>query len=330
MSDLNKKRRQDLGIFYTPELVVDLIIKILLVCKNKEINRWKTKEGKTKYPSIIDPAVGEGIFLKKACMFEFTKPDWVFGVDLDANIVKKWKEINLLEEFGGNNNNLEAHFFHQNGLEKIQWEQHIKKYKYKLKKIDIKNQQFDVVLGNPPYGGVGLTKNDLTDSMIDALVNFEILPNEVKNNIGLASDSWGGLFHEVKLTTLGDRQIKKLNSFPIEILFLERFIQLAKPGGRISIIIPDGILTNSNSHYVREFLSKRAKIEAIISLPREAFKNAGTNAKTSILLMTKLKENEQQVDDYHVFLSSIEKMDEEGFNQIANMYEKFYNLKKLI
>ena len=71
----------------------------------------------------------------------------------------------------------------------------------------------------------------------------------------------------------------------IEVLFIERFIQLCKQDGWIAIIIPDGILANSNMHYVREFIADNTKVEAIISLPRDAFKHVGTSAKTSILFL---------------------------------------------
>ena len=38
-------------------------------------------------------------------------------------------------------------------------------------------------------------------------------------------------------------------------------------------------------HYVREFISENTKVEAIVSLPRDAFKHVGTSAKTSILFL---------------------------------------------
>ncbi len=319
-----KKRKQDLGIFYTPEEVVRFIFSILNIWKeidDKRTGRWTTRK---HFPSIIDPAVGEGAFLKIACDTEFTKPDWVFGLDIDENAVNKWRDINLLEEFGGKNKNLEAHFFHQNGLEPIKWNQHKGKYKYKLKQMDIQNQQFDVVVGNPPYGGVGLGESNLTDELIGQLSRFEILPKSVRNELGFAN-SQVGLFLDNKSFAVNQGSKQKLKSFPIEILFLERFIQLAKPGGWIAVVIPDGILANSNSHYVREFVANRTKVEAIISLPRDTFKNTGTNAKTSILFLRKFKESEEPDLDYRVFLASTEKINNENFQVLTDSYKKFYN-----
>ena len=323
-SNQNKKRIKDLGIFYTPQIVVDFIFDILEIWKKKQIIRWKTKEGKQKYPSVIDPSVGEGIFLKTAIAKNFTKPEWIFGLDIDENAVLKWKEINLLKEFGGIDEDLETHFFHQNGLEKIKWEQHKYKYRYKLKQIDIENQQFDAIVGNPPYGGIGLGQSELTDELVEQLSYFEILPKSVKNVLSNANIQ-PDFFNSDKSFSLSNEVKQKIKSFSIEILFLERFIQLSKPGGWIAVIIPDGILTNSNADYVREFISKRTKIKAIISLPRNTFKEAGTNAKTSILFLRKLKESEKSEKDYNIFLSSIEEISQKYFNDILSIYKNFYS-----
>ncbi len=324
IKNCDKKRIKDLGIFYTPQEVVDFIFEILNIWKENQINRWKTKEGKTKYPSVIDPSVGEGIFLKTALAKNFTKPDWIFGLDIDEDAVKKWKEINLLKEFGGEDKDLEAHFFHQNGLEKIKWEQHRYKYRYKLKQIDIENQQFDTVVGNPPYGGLGLGHTNLSDDLIAQLAKFEIFPKTVKNDLNTANLQ-SDLFGSDKSFSLNSEVKQKLKSFSIEILFLERFIQLTKPGGCIAIIIPDGILTNSNAIYVREFIANKAKVEAIVSLPRDTFKNVGTNAKTSILFLRKLKDDEKQKLEYPVFLSSLENINSESFYKILHAYKDFCN-----
>jgi len=79
-----------------------------------------------------------------------------------------------------------------------------------------------------------------------------------------------------------------MKSQAIEVLFLERFIQLAKPGGVIGIILPDGIFLNLNYRRVREFLLTRCRVLAIISLPRGIFNSTkSTASKTSILFAIK-------------------------------------------
>lgn len=368
-----KQKKQDLGIFYTPPEVVGFVFDILNIWKDKETGRW---EARKHFPSVIDPAVGDGVFLKAAIESGFTKPDWIFGLDIDGDVVKKWKGVNLLKEFGGKEDDLEAHFFHQNGLDRIHWEQHINKYKYKLKKKDTDEQQFNLVVGNPPYGGLGVYEEMkmLSESVLSAkkvqriytqkldtlfgeqeervskvtttehvklslsqvkifelkelsrnLINLEIwkdkkyLPQRINHNLNI-----NGVEINLKdILTL--KEIEKLKSYPIEILFIERFIQLAKPGGWISVIIPDGILSNSNAHYVRDFIAAKTKVEAIVSLPRETFKQAGTSAKTSILFLKKLPDKEKPSLDYPVFMASLANISKENFQTVAKSYQKFYN-----
>ena len=332
-----KQKKQDLGIFYTDQRIADFIFDILKIWKEKEEKESSRWESRKHFPSVIDPAVGEGVFLKMAIKTGFTKTDYIFGLDIDEGVVKKWKQINLLKEFGGKEEDLEAHFFHQNGLDKIHWEQHKNKYRYKLKQKDISAQQFDAVVGNPPYGGIGVDfQGKLTfenRKLLDALEKFEIFgfrkysqkSNKEKETIK------AGLFDSLKEKSpisyrLSITEVSKIaEGIPIEILFIERFIQLAKPGGWIAIIIPDGILTNSNSHYVREFISEKAKVEAIVSLPRDAFKNVGTTAKTSILFLRKYKDQEKERKDYPVFLASVDSLDEKNFNLVKDNYKNYYN-----
>ncbi|OGL47174.1 MAG: hypothetical protein A2W05_09115 [Candidatus Schekmanbacteria bacterium RBG_16_38_10] len=289
----DKKKKQDLGIFYTRQEIVDFIYDVLLLWKDredKEHNRWESHTPK-HYPSVIDPACGEGIFLKKSVEKGFTRTDWIFGLDIDEAVVEKWPDISLLDAFDGDNEKLNAHFFHQNGLKHIEWEQHKKQYHGRLnKKKNIEKEQFDLVIGNPPYGGIGLEKEEFDDALIEQLADYKILPSELKNKLSQENLQKSLALFEEGQNKLLDSKIKdRLKSFPIEVLFLDRFIQLCKPGGWIAVIIPDGILTNSNFHYVRKHIAENTKVEAIVSLPRDAFKHVGTSAKTSILFLKKLK-----------------------------------------
>ena len=136
-----KQKKQDLGIFYTDQRIAHFIFGILKIWKDKEEQASGRWESRKHFPSVVDPAVGEGVFLKTAVESEFTKTDWIFGLDIDGDVVKKWKDINLLKEFGGKEEDLEAHFFHQNGLDRIHWEQHAKKYERKLKQKDTPRPQ---------------------------------------------------------------------------------------------------------------------------------------------------------------------------------------------
>ena len=73
-----------------------------------------------------------------------------------------------------------------------------------------------------------------------------------------------------------------------ELLFLALFLKLLKPGGRAAVVVPDGILFNSNKSFrrMREILVKEHKLDAVISLPTGVFKPyAGVSA--AILIFTK-------------------------------------------
>src|SRR5205085_9379177 len=94
-------------------------------------------------------------------------------------------------------------------------------------------------------------------------------------------------------------QLVKPTSMYPAVLFLVRCYQLLKPGGRFLIIVPDGVLCNSGDKYVREYImgkkdeatsqfhGGKAIVKAVISLPQDTFKLAGTGAKTSILYLQK-------------------------------------------
>jgi type I restriction enzyme M protein len=327
---IDKKRKQDLGSFYTDRKIVEFIFDILSLWKtdeDKKKKRWQSHDGASHFPSVIDPAVGEGAFLKVALEKNFSDSDHIFGLDIDENAVNKWPETHLLKSFGNRISTMRAHFFHQNGLDKIHWEQHKKYYGNKLKKSDIENQRFDVVVGNPPYGGTGLGFNQINNTVIENIKDFELLPHEVRNNLTHSNNQASlGFYKDEKKDKLSQDARKRMQSFPIEVLFIERFIQLAKPGGWIAIVIPDGILANSNMHNVREFIARKTKVSAIISLPRDAFKNVGTNAKTSILFLQKLKkEADLNKDlDYSVFLVSIAGMEQNNFDTLFKSYKNFF------
>ncbi|KPA52952.1 restriction endonuclease subunit M [Photobacterium leiognathi subsp. mandapamensis] len=94
------------------------------------------------------------------------------------------------------------------------------------------------------------------------------------------------------------------------VLFIDRCLQLLKPGGRLMIVLPYGILCNSGDRYVREyimgkkdektgeFVGGKAIVKAVISLPSDCFKLSGTGAKTSILYLQKRHTNPDQPEQF--------------------------------
>jgi type I restriction enzyme M protein len=133
---------------------------------------------------------------------------------------------------------------------------------------DIKPASFDIILTNPPFGS--------------------LLGPEATRQLG-----------EYKLAD-------GRGNVPLEIIGLERCIQLLRPGGKLGIVLPDGVLANRNSAYVRDWLRHEAKVRAIFSLPIETFVPFGASIKTSVLVVRKWLPGEARTNDYQVFLGRID------------------------
>ncbi|WP_058557986.1 class I SAM-dependent DNA methyltransferase [Thiohalocapsa sp. ML1] len=113
--------------------------------------------------------------------------------------------------------------------------------------------------------------------------------------------STAGLAMGSKPDNKGNWKQVKGGSIDPAVLFIDRCLQLLKPGGRLLIVLPDGILCNSGDRYVREYImgkkdpqtgefsGGKAIVKAVISLPADTFKLSGTGAKTSILYLQKRK-----------------------------------------
>lgn len=133
------------------------------------------------------------------------------------------------------------------------------------------NEKFDLILTNPPFGS---TIKD--SSIISQFKNFGVNNGKVRKSI------------------------------KSEVLFIERCLDLLKPGGELAIIVPDGILSNVTYNYVRKGIKERAIIKAIISLPSDAFISRGATVKTSILYLKKKQSPEDVQGD--VFMAIAEKI----------------------
>lgn len=154
---------------------------------------------------------------------------------------------------------------------------------------------FTIVLGNPPFGD--RIKADDRDSLgHGSLDGFEL--------------------------GRGRRQVKS------EIVILERAFQFLKPGGRLAMVVPDGLLNNpgeqSQCPAFRRFLFRTARLDAIISLPDHAFRKSGAQNKTSILFATKYTTEEKSRFDrlYAEVLAELRKLirTSEGIGEVADKH----------
>ncbi|MGD0206733.1 MAG: N-6 DNA methylase [Verrucomicrobiota bacterium] len=89
------------------------------------------------------------------------------------------------------------------------------------------------------------------------------------------------------------RAASRLGKIKTELLFIERCLALLQPGGRLGIVLPEGVYNNPSLGYVREFVEDRAFLRAVISLPPETFFSSGASVKASILFLQKFSDREQ-------------------------------------
>ncbi len=190
---------------------------------------------------VIDPAAGDGAFLRAVIHSRTIEPIDLHGVELDGALTLELGTDQPLSRAG-------TQIHHGNGLQ------------YEGEKIW--NGSFDVVIGNPPFGRLG--------AHLACGLGGSISPGDMKRPSPLQ-------------TLVGGKPEK----MPLELLFLERALELARPGGIISLILPQGFFTNQRLQPVRDWVTTQAQVRAVIDLPEEAFRKPGLNAMTGILFLSK-------------------------------------------
>lgn len=310
---LGKTFRGELGQFFTPRTIVDFMVALL-----------DPEEGEV----ICDPCCGSGGFLIKA--FEYVREkiendiqhakeqikaqlfderyeslsdkkkaeidervneyftilnqeldtihtdsrlqhlssDCIFGTDANPRMARTAK-MNMIMHGDGHGG-----VHHHDGL---------------LNVNGIFENRFDVILTNPPFGSrveksLKITEADkftdeakikhyterYGDEYIKAL-------EQVNGNIG---ESVLSLYDSGKLSGL------------TEVLFIERCLRLLKPGGRMGIVLPEGVLNNTQLQNVRELFEGMAKIILITSIPQDVFMASGATVKPSLMFFKKFTAEE--------------------------------------
>lgn len=301
--------KQESGQFFTPRNIVRCMVEML---------------DPDEHQRVLDPACGSGGFLvmvldhvrKKITKRLYPKLDgpWLqekmnslevnqvvkayaernlFGFDFDPDL-KKAARMNMVMAGDGH-----ANIFHVNSLaypggdkeielEKIKEAinksiQLGKDKKEKFATSDARGK-FDLIFTNPPFGA----KIPIDDP--------EILS---KYDLGF---KW-------KKNSNGEWNKQSLSSSePPEILFIEQCYELLKPGGKLAIVLPDGILGNPKLEYVRAWMLQKFKIIASIDLAVEAFlPQVGVQA--SLLFCQKKTDQEKLLSVKHdVFMAIAEKL----------------------
>lgn len=149
--------------------------------------------------------------------------------------------------------------------------------------------RFDIILTNPPFGAhvdkdLKITEADKFTDEQKILAYTKRYGNAYVEALKQVNDHIGesllSLFETGKMSGL------------TEVLFIERCLNLLKPGGRMGIVLPEGVLNNTNLQKIRDFVESKAKIMLIVSIPQDVFMASGATVKPSLLFFRKFTTDE--------------------------------------
>ncbi len=302
---VSKSAKGEKGQFFTPRWVTEMCVRMLDPKENE---------------AVIDPACGSAGFLihttfhvwrsiiddlgleesnlftaeekpKRCRSFVNGK---VFGIDFDEKVVRVSRCINLIAGDG------ESNILHLNSLDwkgwkdksrDVQWSDlygtgwtGLQRLRASKHEEDYRYFRFDVCMANPPFAG------EITQARI--LAKYDIAH---KANRRIQSKMFR------------------------DILFVERNIDLLRPGGRIAIVLPEGRFNNSSDAYVRDYIMQRCRVLAVVSLHQNTFK-PHTGIKTCVLFAQKWNDDPkagelcQKVQNYNIFfaIQEVESVDNRG------------------
>lgn len=278
--------KQNKGQFFTPTPIVNFLLYALQL-DNLAINRLNNDK---HLPLIIDPSAGSGTYLVEAMKLitkevkykqfhkvktskdvkwrfeELFKPDYqenkwarnyLYGSEINFDLGTASK-VNMILHGDGSTN-----IFVKDGL--LPFRFYVKETSPNYLETATAetlyndkevNAKFDVAISNPPFS-------------VDLDTQTQ---REVKNAF-----------------VFGDKK----NS---ENLFLERYYQLLKEGGRLGVVLPESVFDTTENKYIRLFLFKYFNVKAIVSLPQVTFEPY-TSTKTSLLFAQ--KKTKKQVEQWN-------------------------------
>jgi type I restriction enzyme M protein len=173
--------------------------------------------------------------------------------------------------------------------------------------------RFDIILTNPPFGA--RVEKSLKITEADRFTD--------QAQIAIYKERYGEAYTEA-LKQVNDHigepllSLYKIDNGLTEVLFIERCLNLLKPGGRMGIVLPEGVLNNSNLQKVRDFVESKAKILFIVSIPQDVFMASGATVKPSLLFFKKFTEQERQEYD-NILSNATRQIDAKYSDELASI-----------
>lgn len=310
---LGKTFRGELGQFFTPRTIVDFIVDILdpqegeIICDpccgsggflikafeyvrakiENEIHLAKEKiklnyyseeyeKMSDKKKAEVDEAVND-LFSKLNAELDINNPrsrirelsyDCIFGTDANPRMSRTAK-MNMIMHGDGHGG-----VHHNDGL---------------LNVNGIFENRFDIILTNPPFGS--RVEKSLKITEADKYTDIARIARYRKKYGQAYDEAMRQISDNIDKPLLDLYETGSMSTLT-EVLFIERCLNLLKPGGRMGIVLPEGVLNNTNLQKIRDFVESRAKILLITSIPQDVFIASGATVKPSLLFFKKFTEEE--------------------------------------
>lgn len=310
---LGKTFRGELGQFFTPRSIVDYMIEILdpregeTVCdpccgsggflikafeyirsqieqdlkdekerfKNEYLNLPESEQlaEEETYNAILNNLNSELDLKNKKSRLKRLSHDNIFGVDANPRMARTAK-MNMIMHGDGHGG-----VYHHDGL---------------LNVNGIYEEKFDVILTNPPFGARVEKSLRVTNSDIPAQSKVDEMAKrypEYLEKVYNPMRRWASYNEGEGKPILDLFDLGKMSSLT-EVLFIERSLKLLRPGGRMGIVLPDGVLNNPMLQRVRDYIEGKAKIVNITSIPQDVFNASGATVKPSLIFLRKFTNEE--------------------------------------
>jgi type I restriction enzyme M protein len=230
---------------------------------------------------------------------------YLYGIDFDDNMRRISQALMLIAGDGRHN------IFKRNSLDGRDWiGEQAEEARTSLKSLlrhfenpkqDEENRKtyrfldFDILMTNPPFAG------EITDS---------------------------GLLRQYEFAKKNGKLKQKVER---HLLFIERSLDAIRLGGRMAIVLPQGVYNNTNMEWLREWLFEKARILAVVGLEGNTFKlpapAKGTGTKTSVLFLKKWNKEEDPLQDYPIFMAASKRSGKDNSGEYIFLNEKGQRIK---
>lgn len=152
-------------------------------------------------------------------------------------------------------------------------------------------ERFDVILTNPPFGARIDKSQKITDA--DRFADTEAIARYKKMYGEAYADALKQVDENIGKSLLSLYDTGSMSGLT-EVLFMERCLRLLKKGGRMGMVLPEGVLNGAKLQKVREYFEGRAKILLICSIPKDVFVAAGATVKPSLVFFKRFTDEEER------------------------------------